>query len=150
MRKLHKPSSAAVIAFIALFVALSGSAVAAGAAKYVLGPGGTAPIYRTTGHTCWGGATDTFDQVGHFTADRSKNTVSGTVQLAGVAANADFAITMVENHPCLTHSVGTLHTDSHGNGSLKYSIVVRAAASVVWVITHRYEHTIASTTIPID
>jgi hypothetical protein len=149
MRKLRKPSTAAVIAFVAVFVALSGSAIAAGAAEHVFGPGGTAPIYRTSGHTCWSGATDTFDPVGHFTADRSKNTVSGTVQLIGVAANADFAITVVENHPCLSHAVGTLHTDAHGNGSLGYSIGVRSVASVVWVITHRFEHTIASTSIPI-
>jgi hypothetical protein len=56
--------------------------------------GGTAPIYRTTGHDCPTGATDTVDQVGHFTVERGA-TLSGTVQLDGVASHSTFKMKVI-------------------------------------------------------
>jgi hypothetical protein len=140
-----RPSSAAlVVATAALVVGLAAAGLGAAAPAV---HGGTAPIYRSTGHTCSGGATDTIEQIGHFTAARNGDTVSGTLQLHGAARNSNFEITVVEDHPCITHSVGTLHTDGNGFGSLAYSIGVRGSASVVWVATSHNVHRIASTIV---
>jgi hypothetical protein len=115
-----------------------------------LAQGGTAPIYRNTGHTCATGATDTTDQAGHFYAQVSHNTISGVVSLAGAAANSPYTITLVQDAPCVSHIVGTLTTDGQGNGSLKFTATVVAGASVAWVSTSHNIHHLASTTVPLD
>jgi hypothetical protein len=97
-------------------VAIAG--VAAGQA--LAHPGSSAPIYRNTGHACAYGATDPFDQVGHFYAHEVGATIDGTVELDQVAANATYPITLVQNHPCVSMFVGHIHTDSHGNGTLDF------------------------------
>ena len=123
------------------------SALVAGTAAAQIG--GTAPIYRSDGYTCAGGASDTSSQVGHFTADRTTNTVKGSVALTGVATNANFAIVVFENHPCRMHNVGTLHTDLHGNGSIHYTIGVFSTATVVWASTSHDHHFLRSTAVAI-
>jgi hypothetical protein len=110
--------------------------------------GGTAPIYRTTDHACATGATDTTDQVGHFTVDERGATLFGTVQLNGVASHSTFTITLVQNHPCSTMVVGTLSTDSHGNGTMTFHAPAAPRATVAWVLTSRDNHQLASITIP--
>ena len=145
---MHKPRSTPAARVLATAVLLVGLAVAvASPASGVIGA--SAPIYRNSGHTCAGGATDTVDPVGTFTAGRSGNIVSGSVQLSGVAANSDFTVAVVENHPCLTHGVGKLHTDAEGDGAISYKIGVTSSASVVWVYLVRSTHTLVSTAIQI-
>jgi hypothetical protein len=136
-----------VVILAMLLVSLAGAAAAGAVAA--LGATGSAPIYRSSGHTCAGGATQTVDQVGQFTATRSGRAVYGTVEVEGVAPNANFSVSIFENHRCLRHSVGTLHTDEDGDGLTAYKIDVTSTATVVWVYLLRSTHTLVSTTIPI-
>jgi len=124
-------------------------AVSAGvAATQVWAHGGTAPIYRTSGHDCANGALDTFDQVGHFTVDERGATLYGTVVLNGVAHFATFTITLVQNHPCTSMVVGTLRTDAHGNGTMSFQAPAEPRASEAFVLTHHNTHELASTPVP--
>jgi hypothetical protein len=115
-----------------------------------LAQGGTAPIYRNTGHTCATGALDTNDWVGHFFADVSNHQIHGSVSLTGVARNATFTIVLVQNHPCRSTSVGTLVTDGQGNGTLDFTAAAVPGATVAWISTSHNSHQLASTTIPLE
>jgi len=107
----------------------------------------TAPIYRNTGHTCATGALDTNDPVGEFSADVSNHQIHGSVSLAAVARNSNFAIVLVQNHPCRSTAVGTLVTDGHGNGTLDFTAATVPGATVAWISTSHDTHQLASTTI---
>jgi hypothetical protein len=111
--------------------------------------GGTASVYRITGHDCADGATDPFDQVGHFTANLSGNTVSGTVELDTVAPNAHYMITLVQNHPCTNMVVGTVTTDSHGFRTLSFTALASRGVYEVFVVTSHNGHQLASSTVPV-
>jgi len=115
-----------------------------------LAQGGTASIYRNTGHTCATGALDTNDWVGHFSADVSNHQIHGVVSLTGVARNSNFTIVLVQNHPCQATSVGTLVTDAQGNGTLDFTAPTVPGATVAWISTHHNTHQLASTTIPLE
>jgi hypothetical protein len=107
--------------------------------------GGTAPVYRNTGHDCATGATDPFDQVGHFTAHGYGATLYGTVQLATAAPFSSYPITLVQNHPCVSTFVGTLQTDAHGFGTLTFHApMVRSAGEEAFVLTNHNVHQLAS------
>ena len=112
--------------------------------------GGTAPVYRNTGHDCADGATDPFDQVGHFTADERGATVYGTVELDTVAAHAHFTITLVQNHPCTNMVVGTLTTDAHGFGTLSFQAPASRGAFEAFIVTSHNGHVLASGLVPIS
>lgn len=127
---------------------LVGAITAGVAATQAWAHGGTAPIYRTTGHACATGATDTVDQVGHFVVDERGATLYGTVALNGVASHSTFTITLVQNHPCSSMVVGRLQTDSHGNGTMTFQAPAAARATIAWVLTFHNNHQLASTTIP--
>src|SRR5262249_35777549 len=114
-----------------------------------LAQGGSAPIYRNTGHTCATGALDTNDWVGHFSADVSNHQIRGSVSLTGVARNSNFTIVLVQNHPCRATTVGTLVTDAHGNGALDFTATAVSGATVAWISTSHDTHQLASTTIPL-
>jgi len=129
------------IAIIAFVVGVAFVGVLAGQAS---AHGGTAPIYRNTGHDCADGAIDPFDQVGHFTADEQGAFIYGTVELDQVAANASYPITLVQNHPCVSTFVGTLQTDSHGNGLLSFHIPVHSGAYETFILTNHNDHQLAS------
>jgi hypothetical protein len=129
-------------------ILIAGTITAGVAATQVWAHGGTAPIYRTTGHDCATGAFDTFDQVGHFIVDERGTTLYGTVALTGVASNSTFTITLVQNHPCSSSVVGTLQTGNHGNGTMTFHTPAAPGASVAWVLTRHENHQIASTTVP--
>lgn len=132
-----------------LITFLIAAAITAGvAATQVWAHGGTAPIYRTSGHDCASGATDTIDQVGHFTVDERGATLYGTVVLTGVAHHASFTITLVQNHPCTHMVVGTLQTDEDGNGSMSFQAPAAPRASEAFVFTFHHNHQLASTTVP--
>jgi len=129
------------------FLAVAGCAVLA---ALIAGPtgaatGGTAPVYRNTGHACAVGATDPFDQVGHFTTYGRGATLYGTVELDTVAPFSSYPITLVQNHPCVAMFVGTLRTDSHGFGMLSFhSPMIRSAGEEAFVITSHNSHQLAS------
>ena len=130
------------------------AAVAAGALTIGVGislaQGGTASIYRNTGHTCATGALDTNDWVGHFAADVSNHQIHGSVTLTGVARNSNFTIVLVQNHPCRATTVGTLVTDGQGNGTLDFTAAAVPGATVAWISTSHNTHQLASTTIPLE
>jgi hypothetical protein len=127
---------------------IAGTITAGVAATQVWAHGGTAPIYRTSGHDCATGAFDTFDQVGHFMVDERGATLYGTVQLNGVAGHSAFTITLVQNHPCKSMVVGTLQTDGHGVGTMTFQAPAVPGASVAWVLTYHNNHQLASTPAP--
>jgi hypothetical protein len=132
-----------------LMVMLVAASITAGVtAAQVWAHGGTAPIYRTSGHGCAFGAEDTFDQVGHFNVNELGATLHGTVQLNGVARHSTFDITLVQNHPCKTMDVGTLQTDGHGNGTLTFEAPAVPGATEAWVLTFHDLHQLASTPVP--
>jgi hypothetical protein len=107
--------------------------------------GGTAPVYRNTGHDCTIGATDPFDQVGHFTTFGRGATLYGTVELDTVAPFSSYQITLVQNHPCVAMFVGTLRTDSHGFGTLSFQApMVASAGEDAFVLTSHNDHQLAS------
>ena len=107
--------------------------------------GGTAPVYRNTGHDCAIGATDPFDQVGHFTASGRGATLYGTVELDTVAPFSSYPITLVQNHPCVAMFVGTLRTDAHGFGTLTFQApMVQSAGEDAFVLTSHNLHQLAS------
>jgi hypothetical protein len=127
-------------------------AVVAGAvlAALTAGPGsaasgGTAPVYRHTGHDCAIGATDPFDQVGHFTTFGRGATLYGTVELDTVAPFASYPITLVQHHRCVSMFVGTLRTDAHGFGTLSFQApMVASAGEDAFVVTSHNGHQLAS------
>lgn len=114
-----------------LFATLTAAGVMAVgvAATQAWAHGGTAPVYRTSSHTCADGATDTVDQAGHFSLSESGSTLSGTVALTGVARYAGFTITLVQNHPCKSSVVGTLRTDGKGDGTLSFHTTAAAGTT---------------------
>ena len=131
------------LAFLAVVVGAVLSVVAVGMGSAA--SGGTAPVYRNTGHDCATGATDPFDQVGHFTASGRGATLYGTVELDTVAPFSSYPITLVQNHPCATRFVGTLQTDSHGFGILTFHApMVRSAGEDAFVFTSHNVHQLAS------
>lgn len=122
-------------------------AVAAGltAGQGSAASGGTAPVYRNTGHDCAIGATDPFDQVGHFTTHGRGATLYGTVELDTVAPFSSYPITLVQNHPCGAMFVGTLRTDAHGFGILSFQApMVQSAGEDAFVLTSHNDHQLAS------
>ena len=134
---------------IALLAAMAAGALAIGVG-ISLAQGGTAPIYRNTGHTCASGALDTTDWVGHFSAGVSNRQIHGSVSLTGVARNSNFTIVLVQNHPCRATSVGILVTDGKGNGTLDFTAAAVPGASVAWISTSHNSHLLASTTVPLE
>ncbi len=131
------------LAFLAVVVGAVLSAVAVGMGSAATG--GTAPVYRNTGHDCATGATDPFDQVGHFTAHGYGATLYGTVELDTVAPFSSYPITLVQNHPCVSTFVGTLRTDAHGFGILSFQApMVSSAGEYAFVITNHNVHQLAS------
>jgi hypothetical protein len=107
--------------------------------------GGTAPVYRNTGHDCAIGATDPFDPVGHFTASGRGATLYATVELDTVAPFSSYPITLVQDHPCKAMFVGTLRTDSHGFGTLTFHApMVSSAGEDAFVLTSHNDHQLAS------
>jgi hypothetical protein len=104
---------------------------------------------RFARHDCADGATDPFDQVGHFHASEVGGTIDGTVELDHVAANATYPITLVQNHPCVSMFVGHIHTDSHGNGTLSFEAPVSRNAYEAFVLTSHNDHKLASGLVPI-
>ena len=127
---------------------IAGTITAGVAATQVWAHGGTAPIYRTSGHGCATGAIDTFDQVGHFVVDERGATLYGTVELSGAAPRSTFTITLVQNHPCKSMEVGTLQTDSHGDGTMTFQAAAVPGATFAWVLTFHNNHQLASTPVP--
>jgi hypothetical protein len=135
---------------LATIVAILGVAIAGLVAGQALANGGTAPVYRDSGHDCATGATDPYDQVGHFTADEQGSTIYGTVQLEHVAVNASFPITLIQNHPCTSTFVGYLRTDSHGDGTFNFTARVTTNASEAFVLTSHDNRPFASGLVPIS
>jgi len=129
---------------VALILLVIAAAVAGVTAGQALGNGGTAPIYRNSGHDCADGATDPFDPVGHVTMNETHGNVVGTVELDHVAAFATFPITLVQNHPCTAMFVGHLRTDSHGNGTMSFSAPVSRGAYEAFIVTSHDNHPFAS------
>jgi hypothetical protein len=110
--------------------------------------GGTAAVYRNTGHDCASGATNPFDQVGHFTSHGRGATLYGTVELDTVAPFSSYPITLVQTHPCVSMFVGTLRTDSHGFGTLSFQApMVKSAGEDAFVLTRHNDHRLASGTV---
>ena len=129
------------------FLAVVGCAVLAAliAGATDAATGGTAPVYRNTGHDCAVGATDPFDQVGHFTTFGRGATLYGTVELDTVAPFSLYPITLVQDHPCVARLVGTLRTDAHGFGTLSFQApMVRSAGEDAFVLTSHNDHKLAS------
>ena len=107
--------------------------------------GGTAPVYRNSGHDCAFGATDPFERVGHFTAFGRGATLYATVELDTVAPFSSYSITLVQNHPCVAMFVGTLRTNSHGFGTLTFQApMVQSAGEDAFVLTSHNDHKLAS------
>ena len=132
--------------FIALVAGVVAAAVVVGLGSAATG--GTAPVYRNTGHDCAIGATDQSDPVGHFTATGRGATLYGTVELDTVAAFSSYPITLVQNHPCETRFVGTIRTDSHGFGTLSFHApMVQSGGETAFVITSHNDHELASGTV---
>ncbi len=129
---------------IATIVFIVGVAITGVVAGQAFANGGTAPVYRNSGHDCADGATDPYDQVGHVTMNETHASIVGTVELDHVAANASFPITLVENHPCHSFFVGTLKTDSHGNGTLSFTGPVSQGAYEAFILTSHDNHPFAS------
>ena len=129
---------------VATIVFVIGVAMAGVVAGQAFANGGTAPVYRYSGHDCADGATDPYDQVGHVTMNETHGNVVGTVELDHVAANATFPITLVQNHPCTNMFVGHLHTDSHGNGTMSFSAPVSQGAYEAFIVTAHDNHPFAS------
>jgi len=129
---------------IATIVAIVGVAITGVVAGQALANGGTAPVYRNSGHDCADGATDPYDAVGHVTMNETHARVVGTVELDHVAAYASFPITLVQNHPCTSMFVGTLRTDSHGDGTLSFSAPVSQGAYEAFIVTSHDNHPFAS------
>lgn len=135
--------------FIAVVVGVVASAIAVGLSAAATG--GTAPVYRNTGHQCAVGATDPYDQVGHFTASGRGATLSGTVELDTVAAFSSYPITLVQNHPCETMYVGTIRTDSHGFGTLSFQApMVSSAGEDAFIVTNHNDHVLASGAVDVS
>jgi hypothetical protein len=131
------------MAFLAVIACAALAAVTAGTGSAA--SGGTAPVYRNTGHDCAIGATDPFDQVGHFTAFGRGATLFGTVELDTVAPFSTYPITLVQNHPCVSRFVGTLRTDSHGFGTLTFQApMVASAGEDAFVLSSHNGHLLAS------
>jgi len=132
-----------------LFLTLVTAAVIAVglAATQAWAHGGTAPVYRTSSHTCAEGATDTVDQAGHFSLSESGSTLSGSVDLTCVAKYARFTITLVQNHPCKTSIVGTLKTDGNGNGTMSFHTTAAPGTTQAFVLTSHDNHELASTPV---
>ncbi len=135
---------------LATIVAILGVAVAGLVAGQALANGGTAPVYRNSDHDCADGATAPYDPVGHVTLNETHARVVGTVELDHVAANASFPITLVENHPCHEFFVGTLRTDSHGNGTMSFNAPVSQGAYEAFIVTSHDNHPFASGLVPIS
>jgi hypothetical protein len=136
---------------LATIAVLVGVAVAGAAAGQALAhPGSSAPIYRHTDHLCAYGALDQSDQVGHFYANETGSTINGTVELDHVAANATFAITLVQNHPCVSMFVGHVHTDSHGNGTLSFQATESRGSYEAFILTSHEGHQLASGLVPVS
>ena len=129
---------------IATIVVILGVAMAGVVAGQAFANGGTAPVYRDSGHDCADGATNPSDQVGHFTANQIGSTVYGTVQLDHVAHAAAFPITLVQNHPCTSRFVGYLRTDGNGNGTLSFRAPASTTAHEAFVVTSHDNHPFAS------
>ena len=137
------------LAFVAVIVGAVLAAVAVGMGSAATG--GTAPVYRNTGHDCATGATDPFDQVGHFTASGRGATLYGTVELDTVAPFSSYPITLVQNHPCTAEFVGTLRTDSHGFGTLTFQApMVKSAGEDAFVLTSHNDHQLASGAVSVS
>ena len=137
------------LAFVVIVVGGVLSAVAVGIG--LAASGGTAPVYRNTGHDCAIGATDPVDQVGHFTASGRGATLSGTVELDTVAPFSSYPITLVQNHPCVSRFVGTLRTNAHGFGVLSFQApMVRSAGEDAFVISSHNDHQLASGTVAVS
>lgn len=132
-----------------VFLTLMAAAVIAVgvAATQAWAHGGTAPVYRTSSHTCAGGATDTVDQAGHVSLSESGSTLSGSVALTGVARYASFTITLVQNHPCTSSVVGTLKTDGKGNGTMSFHTTAARGTTQAFVLTSHDNHELASTPV---
>ena len=131
------------LAFFALGACAVLAALAAGQGSAA--SGGTAPVYRNTGHDCAIGATDPFDQVGHFTTSGRGATLYGTVELDTVAPFSSYPITLVQDHPCRSMFVGTLRTNSHGFGTLTFQApMVQSAGEDAFVLTSHNDHKLAS------
>ena len=108
-------------------------------------------MYRNTGHDCAIGATDPFDQVGHFTAFGRGATLYGTVELDTVAPFSSYPITLVQNHPCVSMFVGTLRTDAHGFGTLTFQApMVKSAGEDAFVLTNHNDHQLASGSVSLS
>ena len=137
----------AAIVFV-LAVATGGFAAAQALARSS-SSGSSAPVYRNTGHACADGATDPFDQVGHFYAHEVGATIDGTVELDHVAANATYPITLVQNHPCVSMFVGHIHTDSHGNGTLDFQASESRGSYEAFILTSHNDHQLASGLVPV-
>ena len=129
---------------IATIVFVVGVAITGVVAGQAFANGGTAPVYRNSGHDCADGATDPYDQVGHVTMNETHARVVGTVELDHVAVNASFPITLVQNHPCTSMFVGTLRTDSHGDGTMSFSAPVSQGAYEAFIVTSHDNHPFAS------
>ena len=129
---------------IATIVFIVGVAITGVVAGQALANGGTAPVYRNSGHDCADGATDPYDQVGHVMMNETHGRVVGTVELDHVAAYSSFPITLVQNHPCNSTFVGTLKTDSHGDGLLNFSAPVSRGAYEAFILTNHNSHPFAS------
>ena len=129
---------------IATIVAIVGVAIAGVVAGQALANGGTAPVYRDSGHDCANGATDPYDQVGHVTLNETHARVVGTVELDHVAHNASFPITLIQNHPCTSTFVGYLRTDGDGNGTMSFSAPVSQGAYEAFILTSHDNRPFAS------
>ena len=135
---------------IATIVFVIGVAITGVVAGQAFANGGTAPVYRYSGHDCADGATSPYDQVGHVTMNETHARVVGTVELNHVAAFASFPITLVQNHPCTSMFVGTLRTDSHGDGILNFNAPVSNGAFEAFILTSHDSHPFASGLVPIS
>ena len=113
-------------------------------------PGSSAPIYRNTGHACAYGATDPFDQVGHFYANEVGATIDGIVELDHVAPNSTYPITLVQNHPCVSMFVGHVHTNSHGDGTLSFQAPESRGSYEAFILTSHNDHQLASGLVPVN
>jgi hypothetical protein len=131
---------------LALLTVAAGAILAAlTAGQGTAASGGSAPVYRNTGHDCAIGATDPFDQVGHFATFGRGATLYGTVELDTVAPFSSYPITLVQNHPCVSMFVGTLRTDAHGFGTLTFQApMVKSAGEDAFVLTSHNGHQLAS------